>query len=77
MELFDLVVGGGPAGLAAAINAATEGLSVLLVDSKDRIGGQAGASSLVENYPGFPSGISGRELTTRFALRAASEKASR
>src|SRR5687767_13029767 len=60
---FDLVVvGAGPAGLAAAVYAASEGLSTLTVESK-LPGGQAGTSSRIENYLGFPAGISGAELT--------------
>lgn len=71
-----VVVGGGPAGLAAAINAASEGLSTMLVDSKERLGGQASASSLVENYPGFPDGISGKDLTGLFIQQASKFKTS-
>lgn len=59
-----VVVGAGPAGLAAAVYAASEGLDVLVVES-DSPGGQAGSSSRIENYLGFPSGISGQELTAR------------
>ncbi|WP_315763126.1 FAD-dependent oxidoreductase [Sphingomonas sp. Y38-1Y] len=58
------VVGGGPAGLAAAVYAASEGLSVVVLDERN-VGGQAGASSRIENYLGFPTGISGRALTGR------------
>jgi thioredoxin reductase (NADPH) len=58
------VVGAGPAGLAAAVYAASEGLSVLVLDS-DSFGGQAGASARIENYFGFPTGISGLALTAR------------
>jgi thioredoxin reductase (NADPH) len=58
------VVGTGPAGLAAAVYAASEGLSVLVLDS-DSFGGQAGASARIENYFGFPTGISGLALTAR------------
>src|SRR5712671_6558443 len=56
-----IVVGAGPAGLAAAVYGASEGLDVLVIES-DSPGGQAGASSKIENYLGFPTGISGREL---------------
>ena len=56
-----VVVGAGPAGLAAAVYGASEGLDVLVIES-DAPGGQAGASSKIENYLGFPTGISGREL---------------
>jgi thioredoxin reductase (NADPH) len=59
-----VIVGAGPAGLAAAVYAASEGLSVLVFDSKG-FGGQAGASSRIENYLGFPTGISGHALVSR------------
>lgn len=58
------IVGAGPAGLAAAVYAASEGLSVLVLDS-DSFGGQAGTSARIENYFGFPTGISGLALTAR------------
>jgi thioredoxin reductase (NADPH) len=58
------VVGAGPAGLSAAVYAASEGLSVLVVD-RHAFGGQAGASARIENYLGFPTGISGIALTAR------------
>jgi thioredoxin reductase (NADPH) len=62
---FDvLVVGGGPAGLAASVSAASEGLSTLVVE-RESIGGQAGASSLIRNYLGFSRGVSGAELAQR------------
>jgi len=64
-----VVVGGGPAGLAAAVYGASEGLSVLLVE-KNAPGGQAGTSSRIENYPGFPTGISGDDLSARFLKQA-------
>lgn len=64
-----VVVGGGPAGLAAAVYGASEGLCVLLVE-KAAAGGQAGTSTRIENYLGFPGGISGDELSER-ALRQA------
>jgi thioredoxin reductase (NADPH) len=61
--LYDLiVVGAGPSGLAAAVYGASEGLKVLVVES-DSPGGQAGTSSKIENYLGFPTGISGQKLT--------------
>lgn len=62
---FDVaIVGAGPAGLATAVYAASEGLSVLVLDSR-AFGGQAGASSRIENYLGFPTGISGMALAGR------------
>jgi thioredoxin reductase (NADPH) len=64
-----VVVGAGPAGLAAAVYGASEGLRILLVD-KTAAGGQAGTSSRIENYLGFPNGISGDELSSR-ALKQA------
>lgn len=66
-----LIVGGGPCGLSAAITAASDGLRVALVDSKNGFGGQAKASSRIENYPGFLEGISGLELTGKFTAQAA------
>jgi thioredoxin reductase (NADPH) len=64
-----IVVGAGPAGLATAVYAASEGLSVLILDSQS-YGGQAGASSRIENYLGFPTGISGQALTARAFIQA-------
>ena len=64
-----IVVGAGPAGLAAAVYGASEGLDVLVVES-NAPGGQAGSSSRIENYLGFPSGISGQELTSRAYTQA-------
>ncbi len=70
LEVLDVViVGAGPAGLAAAVYGASEGLKTLLVD-RVGVGGQAGTSSRIENYVGFPSGISGGELVERAALQA-------
>jgi thioredoxin reductase (NADPH) len=67
---FDLVVvGAGPAGLAASVYGASEGLSTLMVESV-AIGGQAGTSSRIENYLGFPTGISGNDLAGRAYLQA-------
>ncbi len=64
-QMRDLViVGGGPSGLAAAVYGASEGLEVLVLES-DSPGGQAGSSSRIENYLGFPAGISGQELAAR------------
>src|ERR1700722_11456659 len=66
---YDLViVGGGPAGLAAAIYAAREGIDAIVVDS-GALGGQAGISDRIDNYPGFPDGISGSELADRFVAQ--------
>ena len=59
-----MIIGGGPAGLAAAVYGASEGLSVLSVERKAP-GGQAGTSSRIENYLGFPNGISGDDLSQR------------
>jgi thioredoxin reductase (NADPH) len=63
------IVGAGPAGLAAAVNAASEGLSTVVLESFAP-GGQAGSSSLIENFFGFPTGISGGDLTYRAQLQA-------
>ncbi|MGI8508117.1 MAG: FAD-dependent oxidoreductase [Gemmatimonadaceae bacterium] len=69
-EVHDLVVvGAGPAGLAAAVYAASEGLTTLVLDSV-AAGGQAGTSSKIENYLGFPTGISGADLANRALLQA-------
>jgi thioredoxin reductase (NADPH) len=64
-----VVVGAGPAGLAAAVYGASEGLDVLVIESTAP-GGQAGSSSRIENYLGFPMGISGQELTARAFTQA-------
>lgn len=64
-----VVVGAGPAGLGAAVYAASEGLSTVLVDSVS-LGGQASTSSRIENYLGFPAGVSGSELAERAAIQA-------
>jgi len=64
-----LVVGGGPAGLGAAVYGASEGLETLVVEST-ALGGQAGSSRRIENYLGFPAGISGAELTGRAVTQA-------
>lgn len=64
LEMYELaVIGGGPAGLAAAVYGASEGLKTVLIEQATT-GGQAGRSSRIENYLGFPTGISGAELTT-------------
>src|SRR6476660_8864943 len=68
-EVDLLVVGAGPAGLGAAVYGASEGLDTLVLDSK-ALGGQAGESRRIENYLGFPAGISGTELTGRAVLQA-------
>jgi thioredoxin reductase (NADPH) len=69
-NFFDLIiVGGGPAGLAAAVGAASEGLKTVIVE-RDAPGGQAGLSSRIENYLGFPSGLSGADLTRRAVTQA-------
>jgi thioredoxin reductase (NADPH) len=68
--LHDLIiVGAGPAGLAAAVYAASEGLDILLIESH-AVGGQAGSSSRIENYLGFPTGVSGQELATSATRQA-------
>jgi thioredoxin reductase (NADPH) len=64
-----VIVGAGPAGLAAAVYAASEGLDVLVIEASSP-GGQAGSSSRIENYLGFPTGISGRELAGRAYAQA-------
>jgi len=69
-DFYDLVVvGGGPAGLASAVYAASEGLRTILVE-RNATGGQAGTSSQIENYLGFPSGISGSDLAHRATTQA-------
>jgi thioredoxin reductase (NADPH) len=64
-----IIVGAGPSGLAAAVYAASEGLDALVIES-DYPGGQAGSSSKIENYLGFPTGISGQELASRAITQA-------
>jgi thioredoxin reductase (NADPH) len=68
-EYDTVIIGGGPAGLAAAVYGASEGLSTIVVE-REAPGGQAGASSRIENYLGFPSGVSGDELATRALQQA-------
>lgn len=69
-DIYDLaVVGGGPAGLAASVYAASEGLKTIAFEA-NAAGGQAGTSSRIENYLGFPTGISGAELTRNALLQA-------
>jgi len=70
MHVYDLVVvGGGPAGLTTSIYGARENLQVLVIDSKG-LGGQAGVTERLDNYPGFPEGIGGAELADRIVLQA-------
>src|SRR5205085_9237900 len=67
---YDLmIVGAGPAGLAAAVYAASEGLRTVAIEAVAP-GGQAGTTSMIENYLGFPQGISGGELATRATAQA-------
>jgi thioredoxin reductase (NADPH) len=69
-KFFDVVIiGGGPAGLAAAVYASSEGLKTVMVE-RDAPGGQAGLSSSIENYLGFPSGITGSDLARRAVMQA-------
>jgi thioredoxin reductase (NADPH) len=68
-EYDTVIVGAGPAGLAAAVYGASEGLRTLVVE-REAPGGQAGTSSRIENYLGFPSGVSGDELASRALLQA-------
>jgi thioredoxin reductase (NADPH) len=69
-EFYDLaIVGGGPAGLAAAVYGASEGLRTVLVE-REATGGQAGTSSMIENYLGFPSGLTGADLARRATTQA-------
>ncbi len=68
-EVDLLIVGGGPAGLGAAVYGASEGLDTLVIENTV-VGGQAGTSRRIENYLGFPAGISGSELTSRAATQA-------
>ncbi len=68
-EVDLLVIGGGPAGLGAAVYGASEGLDTLVIESTV-LGGQAGTSRRIENYLGFPAGISGSELTSRAIAQA-------
>ena len=62
-----IIVGAGPAGLGAAVYGASEGLRTLMIDKK-ATGGQAGTSSRIENYLGFPKGLSGADLAQRARL---------
>ena len=68
--IYDLaIIGGGPAGLTAAVYGASEGLRTIVVE-REALGGQAGTSSRIRNYPGFPRGISGGDLTSRITQQA-------
>jgi thioredoxin reductase (NADPH) len=70
LDFYDLaIVGGGPAGLAAAVYGASEGLKTVMVE-REAPGGQAGLSSRIENYLGFPSGLTGADLTRRAVAQA-------
>ncbi len=69
-SFYDLIiVGGGPAGLTSAIYAAREGINTLVIE-KSSLGGQAGVTERIDNYPGFPDGIKGGELAERFVEQA-------
>jgi len=69
-QFYDFaIIGGGPGGLAAAVYGASEGLKTVMID-REAPGGQAGLSSKIENYLGFPSGLSGLDLTRRAVLQA-------
>src|SRR4029077_7239513 len=68
-EVDLLIVGAGPGGLGAAVYGASEGLDTLVLEST-ALGGQAGTSRRIENYLGFPAGISGTELTSRAVSQA-------
>jgi len=70
VEFYDLaIIGGGPAGLAAAVYGASEGLKTVMIE-REAPGGQAGLSSRIENYLGFPSGLSGQDLARRAVVQA-------
>ena len=64
-----IVVGAGPAGFTASLYAAREGLSTLLID-RSAVGGQAGITEAIDNYPGFPEGVGGAELVDRMEAQA-------
>lgn len=69
-QAYDLVIiGGGPTGLAASIYAAREGIEAIVID-KSGLGGQAGVTERIDNYPGFPDGVGGAELADRFIAQA-------
>lgn len=65
-----IIIGGGPTGISAAINGASEGLNIRLIDNGPILGGQAKESSAIENYPGFPESITGIELMDRMVQQA-------
>lgn len=68
--MYDLcIIGGGPCGLSAAINASSEGLATLLIE-RESLGGQARRSNAIENFLGFPQGLTGRQLTSRAVHQA-------
>src|SRR5262249_61331226 len=69
-EVYDLaIIGAGPAGLTAAVYGSSEGLRTVVLE-RTATGGQAGTSSRIENYPGFPMGLSGDDLAARITLQA-------
>lgn len=69
-QFYDLaVVGGGPAGLAASIYAAREGIDTVVIE-RSALGGQAGLTNRIDNYPGFPDGVDGDDLMSRFVAQA-------
>lgn len=69
-QAYDLaIIGGGPSGLAAAIYAAREGIDAVVID-RSALGGQAGVTERIDNYPGFPEGVGGAELADRFIAQA-------
>src|SRR5487761_381547 len=69
-SFYDLaIVGGGPAGLAAAIYAAREGMGAIVID-RSALGGQSGVTERIDNYPGFPEGVGGADLAERFIAQA-------
>jgi thioredoxin reductase (NADPH) len=70
LDCYDLaIVGGGPAGLAAAIYAAREGIDAVVIE-RSGLGGQAGVTERIDNYPGFPDGVGGADLAERFIAQA-------
>jgi thioredoxin reductase (NADPH) len=70
LDCYDLaIIGGGPAGLAAAIYAAREGIDAVVIE-RSGLGGQAGVTERIDNYPGFPDGVGGADLAERFIAQA-------